>query len=1030
MSRQSQPPDHAFPSLSAIDRERLWAQVKLAGDAVALNWPMRTFVARNPLMGYEHLSFNQAVRRASELMGGQGYLSNDEYRALLTQGRITLGDLRRAIHTMACCDDTAYICIGTRTVRRSEVLLLHLAFGFDPIDPALFDWHMRNSHVTSRFRNDVPEDSQRRATSRLAEPALVSSLWGSTLVVLGCVDPFNADISTRTHRDQSFIPGHSINGDVLDHPKAMAHGHRGETAYHTMGERVNRLTGINIVEQINEQMIKWCAAFLDEGLSDWSMPDRELGFYDAWRAVAQRDFSCWFAGVKRFCQRIRRYPSRPEDAIVGSLLRLGIPEDQWTEYLTRHLTQLPGWAGFVRWRGERTEYVWQVRHPITLVHYLAIRLFYEVELVHVVSQRELACEGTLPALEAYAQNHAAPSDAHVGSNMMVVCRDAWRLFHLFQFLEASPDEVRDMSVEDARLILQWIDAFPSDAHGPVWLAAYEGHYHRELIQMLAARTSTRHADGHHSDVQAAFCIDVRSELLRRHLEAQGKYETIGYAGFFGVPIHYRALAREETLPLCPVLITPKNFAIEVPRLGQPEMTRKFILGSRWHHFGQHLFHALKSHPITSYMLIDVLGALFGLALFGKMVVQNPYRRLMQWLHASMVPRLKAAIPIDKLTDRDIGIAHTRRYGNAAHPLHGDARQRESQEEVFSTYGFTLNEQMRIVETGLRLTGLTRNFARLVLFCGHGSTTDNNPYAAALDCGACGGSHGGPNARVLAAMANRSEVRSALRLRNIDIPDDTWFLAGEHDTTMDRVNLFDCDDAPSTHRRDIQRLTTDLERAGCGVAAERCVRFPDIAGLSDTDDAARHVWGRSGDWSQVRPEWGLSRNAAMIIGKRSLTAGLNLDGRTFLHNYHDDQDESGRALETIMTAPLVVAEWISFQYYFSAVDPWTYGSGSKVIHNVVGGIGVMLGSQSDLQTGFPLQTVNDGSVHYHEPMRLLTIIQAPTERISSIVQRHTVLQQFFDHQWVHLMALDSRGGFHRYQPGGGWESVAREFMDEA
>ena len=60
------------------------------------------------------------------------------------------------------------------------------------------------------------------------------------------------------------------------------------------------------------------------------------------------------------------------------------------------------------------------------------------------------------------------------------------------------------------------------------------------------------------------------------------------------------------------------------------------------------------------------------------------------------------------------------------------------------------------------------------------------------------------------------------------------------------------------------------------------------------------------------------------------------------------------------APLIVGQWINMEHYFSAVDPWFWGSGSKVIHNVVSGVGVMLGSQSDLQTGLPLQTVNDGA----------------------------------------------------------------------
>jgi hypothetical protein len=329
----------------------------------------------------------------------------------------------------------------------------------------------------------------------------------------------------------------------------------------------------------------------------------------------------------------------------------------------------------------------------------------------------------------------------------------------------------------------------------------------------------------------------------------------------------------------------------------------------------------------------------------------------------------------------------------------------------------------VTENSLRLMGLTRNFARLVLFCGHGSATVNNPYASAYDCGACGGNHGGPNARVLARLANNKETRAVLRDRDIIIPDDTLFLAAEHNTTTDRVTFFDLEDLPSSHREEWEQLARDLAQAGALAAAERCGRIPGASRFATPDLAPGHVKARSLDWAQTRPEWGLSGNAAFIIGRRALTRGVNLDGRVFLHSYDAAMDESGKVLETIMTAPLVVGEWINLQYYFSTVDSWTYGSGSKVLHNVVGGIGVMLGRHSDLQTGLPMQSVKDGARPYHEPMRLLAIIEATTERVSQIIGRHQVLKQFFDHQWVHLVAMNPvTTNLQEYRPGGQWMPV--------
>ena len=291
-------------------------------------------------------------------------------------------------------------------------------------------------------------------------------------------------------------------------------------------------------------------------------------------------------------------------------------------------------------------------------------------------------------------------------------------------------------------------------------------------------------------------------------------------------------------------------------------------------------------------------------------------------------------------------------------------------------GVNVVEQANSVEFALRMMGLTRNFGRFVVLCGHGSATDNNPYSSALHCGACGGKHGDPNARVFANMANNPEVRRLLKERGLDVPDDTWFLPAKHITTSDRVVLYDVDDVPASHREDLRVMMRDLEKAGAQDALERCGRLPHAPRALSPETSIRYVADRTVDWANVRPEWGLSASAVFLIGRRDLTRGLDLGGRVFMNSYDPELDTDGKRLEFLMTAPLVVGKWINSEHYFSAVDPWFWGSGSKVIHNVVSGVGVMLGAQSDLQTGLPLQTVNDGAKHFHEPMRLLTILEAP------------------------------------------------------
>jgi uncharacterized protein len=268
------------------------------------------------------------------------------------------------------------------------------------------------------------------------------------------------------------------------------------------------------------------------------------------------------------------------------------------------------------------------------------------------------------------------------------------------------------------------------------------------------------------------------------------------------------------------------------------------------------------------------------------------------------------------------------------------------------------------------------------------------------------------------------VREHLAKNGIAIPPDTYFIAGQHDTTTDHVDLYDLEDLPPTHRKDLLQLTHHLEQAGRKTSGERCAKFPEIDATLPLAKAAREVRRRSVDWSQVRPEWGLSRNAAFIVGRRELTRAVNLDGRVFLHSYDYREDPAGRLLEIVMTGPQVVVQWISMEHYFSTVDQEVYGSGSKIYHNVVGRLGIMSGPQSDLRTGLAWQTVMNGPRPYHEPMRLLALIEAPRDRIDQIIRRHRLLQRLYDNEWVSLMAIEPEGGgFYSYTPKHGWKAMA-------
>lgn len=724
----------------------------------------------------------------------------------------------------------------------------------------------------------------------------------------------------------------------------LRHGHPAPPPVRRLGMVSERIAP-EVARAVDAETTKWCAAFLDAGQAGWSMPGRKHGFYPAWRDLAPRDRS--LPGAVR--ERLGDLPERPEDAAVAALATLGVAEDERRPYLQAHLTALPGWATHVRWRAEHGS-------GLDLVAYLAMRLVYEAELLGAPER----AGGSEPAA------HPGPAGPSLEE----------RARHVSGVLGSGSDATAAQLAEAGEVL----EALPVAARPLVWLEAYEAHYRDELIGRLGGPAPTSSPE--RPAAQLVCCIDARSEGLRRHLEALGPYETLGFAGFFAVAIRFRDLAGGAPSALCPVLLEARNDVRERPACGAEELAARQLAGRRALAGAEDGFHAAKDDLIAPFALAEAAGWAAGPLAAAKTMLAGPYGALRERLHRRAAPPAPTALTVAE--------------------------------------GFTIEERGLFAEVAMTMMGLTERFARVVVLCGHGSTTENNPYEAALDCGACGGNRGAPNARTAAAILNGADVREHLASRGITVPADTWFVAGEHDTATDRVTLLDRHLVPDGHHDELDRLAGDLGDAGARLTAERCATLPGAPRSPSPGGAARHARARSTDWAQVFPEWGLAGNAAFIVGPRSITRGLDLERRAFLHSYEAAVDRDGAGLETILTAPLVVAQWINCQYYFSTVDPVVFGAGTKTIHNVVGGIGVLSGHAGDLQLGLPWQSVADGDRLVHEPMRLLAIVQAPLARIDDIVARNTVLQHLFGNEWVGLAARERAEDPWRRRTPHGWE----------
>ncbi len=555
-----------------------------------------------------------------------------------------------------------------------------------------------------------------------------------------------------------------------------------------------------------------------------------------------------------------------------------------------------------------------------------------------------------------------------------------------------------------RIALAWLLDEPTPAlaaqgtavpEGAVWLEAWEESYRRRLLDELQRESVAGSSCPQAPSAHLVFCIDVRSEVFRRHLERIGPYDTLGFAGFFGIPIAYRPFGESEPIASCPVLLTPAHTVPDAPACGHETAGEAHLHGRRHIAGGKTLVQQLKESVATPFAFVEAAGGVFGLAMAGRTLQPSRFGRLLARLRDAVSPQASLVPQIELLP---------------------------AGEDPEAATGFSEAERIFYAEAALSIMGLTRGFAPLVVLTGHGGATVNNPFASGLDCGACGGNHGGPNARIMAAILNDPQVRAGLVARGIEIPEATLFLAAEHNTTTDAVEIFDAQAGKAQHPEAFARLLRDLAKAQAAASAERCRRLTQADG-----DSVAAVAERAADWAQVRPEWALAKNAAFIVGHRDLTRRLDLEGRSFLHSYDWQADAEGKALEVILTAPMVVAEWINTQYYFSTVDPVAYGAGSKITHNVVGTFGVMQGNASDLMTGLPLQSVMAADeVPYHEPLRLMTVVQAPVARVEEIVRRNTILQTLFGNGWVALTVLDPEtGSLVRRSRSGTWLPALEE-----
>ncbi|WP_199797821.1 YbcC family protein [Porphyrobacter sp. HT-58-2] len=666
----------------------------------------------------------------------------------------------------------------------------------------------------------------------------------------------------------------------------------------TVADLAAEATGIDWPALIDKCIGLWAAGQFDRGQALWS-PAPGSDTFAAWRAWAMHDLTPEIAGLDGFCAHVASAPDTAERAILSAAETLGISDAAAPTAFHRLTMSLGGWAQHARWLLWQAELAGNTDR--TLIDLLAIRLIWD--------------EALLVQTPAIAGQWAQSVAAHAAP------------------VAASAQDVALAILQDA---------------------ADRGHQRRLAAALAKDIEGTAPAADARPFLQAAFCIDVRSEVFRRALEGiDNSIATIGFAGFFGLPLAHHAHGSDILEARLPVLLNP---GVNTTSAGDPAKDQATRINARtaraWGRFRQ--------AAVSSFAFVEAMGPVYAVKLVKSAL--------------GFAPKAKA----------------------------------EPAPEVIG--GMSAEAKADTGAAVLKAMSLKQDHGAIVLLLGHGGNVTNNPHESAYHCGACGGYTGEVSARLLAILLNDPETRAGLATRGVEVPADTLFVAGLHDTTTDAITIYD-DGLPAEREGDIAKVRGWLAQAAKVARAERALRIPGASGAS--------IPARAQNWAEIRPEWGLAGCAAFIAAPRTATAGRDLGGRAFLHSYDWQADAGFGTLELIITAPVVVASWISLQYFGSSVAPEMFGGGNKLIHNVVGGIGVIEGNGGRLRAGLPWQAVHDGDALQHEPLRLSVMIEAPREEMLKILEKHPSVRALFDNGWLHLFALKDGKVDARYVPGLAW-----------
>jgi uncharacterized protein YbcC (UPF0753/DUF2309 family) len=854
--------------------------------------PLKIFIHHNTLHAFENYEFYEGVESASRTYNAKAYLSEEEYRQLLVNGRIDAKFILQNFHSE----------INRANLKHPLADFALLSDGYIEYTDEL-EWLLKKSYKlfyddNSHLKKDLNNVHQRKSEIGSYIQWLNRAILAKDLkVVLEKAlksDDYQLDYFARV-----FCFCLNVSNLLADYNLSIS---KTATAYQ------NKIFNINS----EDHFLKLCASYIDQDFAKEKIIIKKLDFLDYALEHLSR------IGIKLdilILDLIKNRENLTREELFNKLVAYCYNEHQaifkknnYNLLLERLALRFPGWAGTF------------VQHD-QFFDYLCVLLLFKKIYGFNLNQR----------------NDSKPS----------IIRIASRLYYLINQNNIDYHELEKQSELELKALVEILYFLESGSRLRIMHKAYEDTVHASFLDVIKTKKI--------SDLKSnckynfVFCIDEREESFRRYAEMQStEVATYGYAGFFGLDA-YLLDDQNNKIAICPPLVTPTKTIKLIKKQGDGETTSRSL---------RDVMYNLQLNPLASCILSFLAPFYVGWTIFKNGLFRS----------ASQKSLLES---------------NTFDYRKSEH----------------NHSGFSISDMALRVANLLKITGLSMNSGKYIIILGHGAASANNPYKSAYDCGACGGRPGDINAKLFAEMANLPEVKAELKKVVPSFEDSTIFIGGYHNTTTDEISLFQPDGLSKEELGDYDEIGKILNSATLLNAKERSRRFKNLSSINQ-NEIATEIKRRAYYIAEPRPEYGHATNAMCVVGSRSITYNLFLDRRAFLVSYDKKVDSDGEILAGILRAIVPVCMGINLEYFFSSIDNYTYGAGSKLPQNVVAGIATMTGSLGDLRTGLPKQMIE-----IHEPIRLAMLIESDRQTLSKIINNNKSLQNPINNGWLRLFMVN-------------------------